>query len=884
MTVPTLQTLNLGTVANDATGDTLQSGGGKINSNFSALLTQLTQNFTATFPVASYGAVGDGVTNDTTAIQNAINAANTHGGGVVLLDALTYYIPGGLQLKQGVFIVGQGATVNTALNAYLPATGTWLKGNNTNPGIYWNNTPLAPGAAQLTVNQILATALSNVGVLNVGFDSMTRHIYAGELGNPALLDGGVFKNLIGTRASQWGFYFENVIYAVFENIRTYNMLAGATGFVFHGVSCTNYNFGNCSHNLELASSFGSNLSNCKGLVFDARAGAIHNDIVGTFWQSTTVDSMIASACGTVNTARAISLTAGQGINFPPDMPVVFNTSNTAPLLNTNGFGGFSAGTSPINYGLVTFHVVPFMLTANLIAGATSGTLVNNWDGTTGNYVLTFSDGETKTVTLTNGSAALTWTGGLTNAVWKFVTITGTGGTKDYIQVANSIRGAPITAGTTGSGFAVRWGFPNIQVAGWAKNCDPYNTTGSNSLIQSATFGGLDTEGLATTMILLQNGFFTINGVNFQGGASAQGTSYASRYVFRNATGSFSSNQGVTVDADFNTMVAAGVYLTNTSLDPVRILQRAPVGAYIDGANNSAYLQLGIGSPFTVFSLQAQLFAGGAGNVDGVYPGALLAQHTRAINFQWASFTFDGSYYGSNTYTFVGSGNVVSSPDTGTMQTLDGTAGGSVNTSQTGFPFEMVNLSTNALLINTASGQNWNGLTNCTQIKILPGGSFSARAQYNATGANSFWMLLSGDAVPYYTLNASNAIICGAQQRWVKVGTVTNATFSTASATNKVGIFTLPVAGFIHAVRLNCTTSFIGGGLATYTISVGNTGNVTKYMGANSVFTTGYFDAFLPGSESMSAATAIFANATASGNLNLATQGSADIWALVSAAA
>jgi len=44
---------------------------------------------------------------------------------------------------------------------------------------------------------------------------------------------------------------------------------------------------------------------------------------------------------------------------------------------------------------------------------TSATLTGNFTGTSGNYVTWFTDGETKTVTYTNGSAAITWTGALT---------------------------------------------------------------------------------------------------------------------------------------------------------------------------------------------------------------------------------------------------------------------------------------------------------------------------------------------------------------------------------------------------------------------------------------------------------------------------------------
>ncbi|HYB63631.1 MAG TPA: hypothetical protein VEC59_00060, partial [Steroidobacteraceae bacterium] len=61
-------------------------------------------------------------------------------------------------------------------------------------------------------------------------------------------------------------------------------------------------------------------------------------------------------------------------------------------------------------------VTPVTFTAALAAGATSGTLAAAWSNATGAYLVTFSDGESASVTLTNAATTATWSTALANAV------------------------------------------------------------------------------------------------------------------------------------------------------------------------------------------------------------------------------------------------------------------------------------------------------------------------------------------------------------------------------------------------------------------------------------------------------------------------------------
>ena len=67
------------------------------------------------FNVQNFGAKGDGITDDTAAIQNAIDAAAGAGGGQVYMPTGTYIVSGGeepsdgcLMLKTNVYLYGDG--------------------------------------------------------------------------------------------------------------------------------------------------------------------------------------------------------------------------------------------------------------------------------------------------------------------------------------------------------------------------------------------------------------------------------------------------------------------------------------------------------------------------------------------------------------------------------------------------------------------------------------------------------------------------------------------------------------------------------------------------------------------------------------------------------
>lgn len=124
-------------------------------------------------------------------------------------------------------------------------------------------------------------------------------------------------------------------------------------------------------------------------------------------------------------------------------------------------------------------------------------------------------------------------------------------------------------------------------------------------------------------------------------------------------------------------------------------------------------------------------------------------------------------------------------------------------------------------------------------------------------------------------------------QWVKV-TKTFSNFATAALTNDISIYTLPINGYIHDVKIVPTTAFSGGVISAATISVGKGGALTKYAIATDVFTgnttASSIHTPLVGLESTSGTTDIRAAITVVGvaqTLNSLSAGSVDIYLLIS---
>ena len=131
------------------------------------------------FSVKDFGATGDGTTNDTAAIQAAINAAGTAGGGQVFFPAGTYRLNSGISWTySNVHLVGSGQGVTIILANFATGNVISVGSSGTNPGScsirrmsFRSNVARSSGAG------ILFTQTYNCSIEDVTFDNDSPSYY-----------------------------------------------------------------------------------------------------------------------------------------------------------------------------------------------------------------------------------------------------------------------------------------------------------------------------------------------------------------------------------------------------------------------------------------------------------------------------------------------------------------------------------------------------------------------------------------------------------------------------------------------------------------------------------------------------------------------------------
>lgn len=148
--------------------------------------------------VRDYGAVGDGVADDTLALQAAIDAADSLGGGEVRIPPGTYKITVALDLKVGVSLIGEGRAAVTILQDTSTEEGiTLVSGSEVVASLTLANFTLAGPNAGTT---------DGIHIAGVPLDYITiSNVTATEWGGTGVhLEGLIVSRLEGVIASNNG--------------------------------------------------------------------------------------------------------------------------------------------------------------------------------------------------------------------------------------------------------------------------------------------------------------------------------------------------------------------------------------------------------------------------------------------------------------------------------------------------------------------------------------------------------------------------------------------------------------------------------------------------------------------------------------------------------
>ena len=294
----------------------------------------------------SYGAFGDGVHDDTAAINAATLAASNAGGGTVYLPVSTYLVSGNITLYPGVSFVGAGGLAGLT------------EGDSTTPGA------ILKVSASVETNIIVQSASSTLKGLRIGgfgFDGAPwqygADIYLQQIINCDLFDIGIRMggtNLNGvTIDGGSGGAFGNLI----RNVTAIcgNGYTGGTGITMGNTSACNANtligcvtlgfttgldFNNGSGNR----SYGHWAQSCTtGVRFGLGANCVARD--GYYESNSSEDVLFdtSSVNGLVDggrsaTALKVSMigTGGRVRNFPGYNPVGSSVPGTAFALPASG--------------------------------------------------------------------------------------------------------------------------------------------------------------------------------------------------------------------------------------------------------------------------------------------------------------------------------------------------------------------------------------------------------------------------------------------------------------------------------------------------------------------------------------------------------------------
>jgi len=205
-----------------------------------SVTTNVEAKLAQTVSVTDFGAVGDGVTDDTAAIQAAIDAVQLAKGGTVLVPAGSYVCSDTIVLKQGVNLVGQGRA-HQPFYASGDERGSVLLitvGAGEDAFVFEKNTKGHFGVYNLSIFEAGAAAFNSIiniqGVLHPVLEDVELACLNTRRGT-----GLILQDDAGAALTLYGSFRNLVAHNVIDGIKILND-SNANSFVGGSINCSRY--------------------------------------------------------------------------------------------------------------------------------------------------------------------------------------------------------------------------------------------------------------------------------------------------------------------------------------------------------------------------------------------------------------------------------------------------------------------------------------------------------------------------------------------------------------------------------------------------------------------------------------------------------------------
>ena len=255
------------------------------------------------FNVKAFGAVGDGSTDDTTAIQNAINACHTAGGGTVWFPSGTYkLVTNPLKLYSGTTpTIVAYSNITLAGSGSSATNGTIIEQTTTGVDVIKALNDVANGAQSTNITiQDLCVAWGTGTLTNSG-----NGIYMAQqaAGGPSFQQWNI-KNVVAQNfqgSGKYGFNTESAIVTTFDTCMAVTCangfnLNGAVGGTYNSVS-TSVTYLNCYANMATNGVIGYNCTDNTYISYVGCAGDIGANTTGQMYSVLGSSAVSFYGCG-----------------------------------------------------------------------------------------------------------------------------------------------------------------------------------------------------------------------------------------------------------------------------------------------------------------------------------------------------------------------------------------------------------------------------------------------------------------------------------------------------------------------------------------------------------------------------------------------------------